>query len=62
VNAIVVSREEVRAADAALARGEILGPFHGVPFTAKEVTAVAGCHARTRHCCSPVASRRRILR
>jgi aspartyl-tRNA(Asn)/glutamyl-tRNA(Gln) amidotransferase subunit A len=47
VNAIVVSRldqarEEAQAADAALARGDTVGPLHGVPFTAKEVIAVAG--------------------
>jgi amidase len=28
---------EARAADMALARGEILGPLHGVPFTVKDV-------------------------
>jgi aspartyl-tRNA(Asn)/glutamyl-tRNA(Gln) amidotransferase subunit A len=47
INAIVLprleaAREEARAADAALARGEPLGPLHGVPFTVKEVIAVAG--------------------
>jgi len=47
VNALVVPRlEEARAeaveADAALARGEHLGPLHGVPFTAKEPIAAAG--------------------
>ena len=47
VNAIVLprldqAREEARAADAALARGDVLGPLHGVPFTAKEVIAVEG--------------------
>ncbi len=47
VNAIVVprldeAREEARAADAALARGEPTGLLHGVPFTAKEVIEVAG--------------------
>jgi aspartyl-tRNA(Asn)/glutamyl-tRNA(Gln) amidotransferase subunit A len=50
VNALVVPRlREARAeaveADAALARGEHLGPLHGVPFTAKEVIAVAGMPA-----------------
>ena len=47
VNALVVPRlERARAdavdADAALARGEHLGPLHGVPFTAKEPIAAAG--------------------
>ena len=47
VNALVVPRlEEARAeaveADAALARGEHLGPLHGVPFTAKDPIAAAG--------------------
>ena len=50
VNALVFPRlQEARAeavgADAALARGEHLGPLHGVPFTAKEVIAVAGMRA-----------------
>ncbi|MDX6541418.1 MAG: amidase [Gaiellales bacterium] len=47
INAIVVSRFEAAraeafAADAASARGEPLGPLHGVPFTVKEVIDVAG--------------------
>jgi aspartyl-tRNA(Asn)/glutamyl-tRNA(Gln) amidotransferase subunit A len=47
VNAIVVprleaARAEAEAADAARARGDPLGPLHGVPFTVKEVVAVAG--------------------
>ena len=47
VNALVIPRlDEARAeaveADAALARGEHLGPLHGVPFTAKEPIAAAG--------------------
>jgi Asp-tRNA(Asn)/Glu-tRNA(Gln) amidotransferase A subunit family amidase len=50
VNALVFPRlDEARAeaveADAALARGEHLGPLHGVPFTAKEAIAVAGMPA-----------------
>jgi Asp-tRNA(Asn)/Glu-tRNA(Gln) amidotransferase A subunit family amidase len=50
VNALVFPRlQEARGeaveADAALARGEHLGPLHGVPFTAKEVIAVAGMPA-----------------
>ena len=47
VNALVLPRlDEARAeaveADAALARGEHLGPLHGVPFTAKDPIAAAG--------------------
>ena len=47
VNAIVLprldeAREEARAADAQGARGEPVGPLHGVPFTVKEVIPVAG--------------------
>jgi amidase len=42
LNAIVTldaerAYERPREADAALARGEIWGPLHGVPFTLKEV-------------------------
>jgi amidase len=33
---------EARAADAAIARGEFLGPLHGVPFTVKDWIDVAG--------------------
>ena len=33
---------QARAADAALARGERLGPLHGVPFTVKDVFDAAG--------------------
>ncbi len=47
INAIVVSRldrarEDANAADLAVVRGDRLGALHGVPFTAKEVIAVAG--------------------
>src|SRR5262249_25371580 len=47
LNAIVAwqvdqARERGRAADAALARGEIWGPLHGVPVTVKESFNVAG--------------------
>ncbi len=50
VNALVFPRlDEARAeadeADAALARGDHLGPLHGVPFTAKEAIAAAGMPA-----------------
>jgi Asp-tRNA(Asn)/Glu-tRNA(Gln) amidotransferase A subunit family amidase len=50
INALVFPRlREARAeaveADAALARGDHLGPLHGVPFTAKEAIAVAGMPA-----------------
>src|SRR5271170_7026996 len=36
------ARECARAADSALARGEIYGPLHGVPMTIKESYNVAG--------------------
>src|SRR5260221_4998322 len=36
------ARVEARAADAAQARGEPLGPLHGVPITIKDQFAVAG--------------------
>jgi aspartyl-tRNA(Asn)/glutamyl-tRNA(Gln) amidotransferase subunit A len=47
VNAIVLPRHEAAlgeaiAADAAIARGDPLGPLHGVPFSVKEVIDVAG--------------------
>src|SRR5271165_4833217 len=47
LNAIVAwqidrSRDRARAADAALARGEVWGPLHGVPMTVKESFNVAG--------------------
>lgn len=47
VNAVVQvaaerARAEARDADAALARGELRGPFHGVPFTVKDVFDTAG--------------------
>jgi amidase len=47
LNAVVVldiprARERADAADAALARGEIWGPLHGVPITVKEAFDVAG--------------------
>lgn len=36
------ARREARAADEALARGEIKGPFHGVPMSVKDAWEVAG--------------------
>ncbi|HJU15317.1 MAG TPA: amidase [Stellaceae bacterium] len=47
LNAIVAwqverARERARAADAALARGEVWGPLHGIPMTVKESYNVAG--------------------
>jgi amidase len=47
INAIVqvtaaAARAEARDADAKLARGQVIGPLHGVPFTAKEILEVAG--------------------
>jgi amidase len=47
INAVVVltgdrAIDEARDADASLARGQTLGPLHGVPFTAKDVFDTAG--------------------
>jgi amidase len=47
LNAVVImdaeaARKRAEAADAALARGEILGPLHGVPHTLKDAHATAG--------------------
>ncbi|MEE8567387.1 MAG: amidase, partial [Anaerolineales bacterium] len=47
LNAVVqlaadTARAEAREADAALAREKIKGPFHGVPFTVKDVFDTAG--------------------
>ena len=36
------ARERTEAADAALARGEVWGPLHGVPMTLKDAHDVAG--------------------
>src|SRR3954466_9778658 len=47
LNAIVATdlpsaRKRARAADRALAKGEVWGPFHGVPMTVKEALQVTG--------------------
>lgn len=47
VNAVIsldqeCARQRARKADAALARGEALGPLHGVPFTLKDMHKTAG--------------------
>src|SRR4051812_40371892 len=47
LNAVVVrdvdrARARAREADAALAKGEVWGPLHGVPMTLKESYDVAG--------------------
>ena len=47
LNAIVVTdipnaKKRARAADRALAKGEVWGPFHGVPMTVKEALDVKG--------------------
>lgn len=47
INAVVVrdferAREAARAADEALAKGEDLGPLHGLPMTIKEAYDIAG--------------------
>ncbi|HEY3991385.1 MAG TPA: amidase [Ktedonobacteraceae bacterium] len=41
------ARERAREADAALARGEVWGPLHGVPFTLKDAHATAGLRTTT---------------
>lgn len=50
LNAVVVSdpesaREHARAADAALDRGELWGPLHGIPMTVKETYELVGMPA-----------------
>ena len=52
LNAVVTldafaARERARAADDALARGELWGPLHGVPFTLKDAHATAGMRTTT---------------
>lgn len=52
LNAVVTldadgARKRAREADAALARGDVLGPLHGVPFTLKDAHAMAGMRTTT---------------
>jgi amidase len=52
LNAVVTldaerARVRAREADAALARGEVSGPLHGVPFTLKDAHATAGMRTTT---------------
>ena len=54
LNAIVtldaeVARGRARAADKALARGELWGPLHGIPFTLKDCHATAGMRTTSGH-------------
>ena len=39
--------EQAREADETLARGELWGPLHGVPFTLKDAHATAGMRTTT---------------
>ena len=41
------ARKQAREADEALARGEVWGPLHGVPFTLKDAHATAGMRTTT---------------
>src|SRR4051812_812233 len=41
------ARRRAREADRAMARGEIWGPLHGVPFTLKDAHATAGLRTTT---------------
>ena len=52
LNAIITmdveqARKRAREADEALARGEVWGPLHGVPFTLKDAHATAGMRTTT---------------
>ena len=52
LNAIVTmdaerAYERAREADKALARGQVWGPLHGVPFTLKDAHATAGMRTTT---------------
>src|SRR5712664_4724029 len=41
------AHERAREADKALARGQVWGPLHGVPFTLKDAHATAGMRTTT---------------
>jgi amidase len=52
LNAVVTqdtegARRQAREADEALARGEVWGPLHGVPFTLKDALSTAGMRTTT---------------
>ena len=52
LNAVVTlnaehARDRAREADEALARGEVWGPLHGIPFTLKDAHATAGMRTTT---------------
>jgi len=52
LNAVIImdaehAYERAREADAALARGEVWGPLHGVPFTLKDAHATVGMRTTT---------------
>src|SRR5689334_14065069 len=52
VNAVITldagrARARAREAERALARGEVWGPLHGVPFTLKDALATAGMRTTT---------------
>jgi amidase len=52
INAVVIldaeaARQRAQEADAALARGAIWGPLHGVPFTLKDAHSTAGMRTTT---------------
>ena len=54
LNAVVTwdeerARERAAQADAALARGEVWGPLHGVPFTVKDAFSTAGLRTTSGH-------------
>jgi len=51
INAVITltaesAMNEARAADGSIGRGVVAGPFHGVPFTAKDVFETAGVETR----------------
>ncbi|RKH09439.1 amidase [Corallococcus sp. CA047B] len=54
LNAVVTwdearARERARQADAALAKGELWGPLHGVPFTVKDTFSTQGLRTTSGH-------------